>query len=223
MLSTIEQIRKGIDREEFDYQVLITTLKGYSRPRDKITALLRAGQIIRVRKGLYIFGPDYRRRPYSREILANLIYGPSYISLEYALSYHGLIPERVETLTSVTTGRTRTFTSPVGVFTYHMTPLPAFQTGMTRVELDDGGAFLMATPEKALVDKIFADRTSEIRTIKGLETYLFDDLRIDQDLFDKLNRSDMNDYVNRYASSKLQLLGSLLRRHQRQEREENHA
>ncbi|HON39392.1 MAG: type IV toxin-antitoxin system AbiEi family antitoxin domain-containing protein [Desulfomonilia bacterium] len=223
MPSAIEQIRKTVNREEFDYQVLTSSLKGYSYPRDKITNLLREGQIIRVKKGLYIFGPDYRRRPYSREILANLIYGPSYISLEYALAYHGLIPERVEALTSVTTGRTRTFTTPVGVFTYHMIPLPAFQVGMTRVELDDGGAFLIATPEKALLDKIFVDRTSEIRTLKGLEAYLFEDLRIDQDLFSKLDKSAIFDYVNHYSSAKLQLLSGLLRKHQRQESEEGHA
>ncbi|HOO47125.1 MAG TPA: hypothetical protein PLM29_12895 [Deltaproteobacteria bacterium] len=215
----IEQIRKSINREEFDYQVLTSGLKGYSYPRDKITDLLREGQIIRVKKGLYIFGPDYRRRPYSREILANLIYGPSYISLEYALSYHGLIPERVEALTSVTTGRTRTFATPVGVFTYHMIPLPAFQSGMTRVELDDGGAFLIAAPEKALVDKLFVERSFEIRTLKGLEVYLFDDLRIDQDLFSKLDSNSIFDYVDHYRSLKLQLLSSLLRKSQRQEGE----
>jgi len=221
--SVIERIRKAVNREEFDYQVLTSSMKGYSFPRDKITGLLREGQIIRVKKGLYIFGPDYRRRPYSREILANLIYGPSYISLEYALSYHGLIPERVEALTSVSTGRTRTFTTPVGVFTYHMIPLPAYQTGMKRVEQDDGGAFLIATPEKALVDKIYIDRSSDIRTLKGLEVYLFQDLRIDQDLFYKLNSSSIFDYVDRYSSAKLQLLSTLLRKSHRQESEDSHA
>jgi predicted transcriptional regulator of viral defense system len=219
----IEQIRKAINREEFDYQVITTCLKGYSYPRDKITDLLREGQIIRVKKGLYIFGSDYRRRPYSREILANLIYGPSYISLEFALSYHGLIPERVEILTSVTTGRSRTFTTTVGVFKYHMIPIPAFQSGMTRVELDDGGGFLIAAPEKSLVDKLFIDRSSGIRTLKGLEVYLFDDLRIDRDLFSKLNSSYISDYADRYRSSRLKLLSTLLRKHQRQESEEGHA
>ncbi len=80
-----EPIRKMIPYEEFDYQTLLGALKGYARPRDRITALLRKGVIIRVKKGLYVFGEHERRRPYSREILANLIYGPSYISLEYAL------------------------------------------------------------------------------------------------------------------------------------------
>lgn len=223
MPSTIEKIRKDISREEFDYQVLMTCLKGYSRPRDKVTDLLRKEHIIRVKKGLYIFGPDYRKRPYSREILANLIYGPSYISLEYALSYYGLIPERVETLTSVTTGRSRTFTTPVGLFTYRMISLPAFQTGMTRIELDDGGAFLIATPEKALVDKIFIDPGAEMRTLKGLEEYLFENLRADRDILARLDVTRAVEAAERYRSSKLRVLINLLRKNQRQESEAGHA
>jgi len=219
----IEQIRKAINREEFDYQVLMTCLKGYSRPRDKITDLMRKKQIIRVKKGLYIFGQEYRKRPYSREILANLIYGPSYISLEYALSYHGLIPERVESLTSVTTGRSRIFTTPVGLFTYRMIPLPAFQTGMTRIELDDGGAFLIATREKALVDKIFIDRDAERRTLKGLEEYLFENLRIDPVLLGRLDIGQAFEFAACYRSSKLRVLGNLLRKIQKQESEAGYA
>jgi hypothetical protein len=59
---------------------------------------LRKGAIIRVKRRLYIFGEDYRRRPFSRKMPANLIDGPTYISLEYALHYFGLIPERVEAI-----------------------------------------------------------------------------------------------------------------------------
>ena len=127
ILSTMEFIRRHILHEEFDYQTLLHGLGQYSRPRDKISDLLRKGVIIRVKKGIYIFGEDYRRRPYSREILANLIYGPSYISLEYALHYFGLIPERVEAVTSVTTGRSRRYATPIGLFRYRMIPLPAFR------------------------------------------------------------------------------------------------
>ena len=73
----IEILRKRINGEEFDYQTLIECLKEYSNPRAKITQLLRKGIIVRVKKGLYIFGEAYRRRPYSKELLANLIYeGP---------------------------------------------------------------------------------------------------------------------------------------------------
>ena len=98
-------IRSRIQTEIFDYQTLTDALKDLSAPRDKTTLLLRQGVIIRVKKGLYVFGDKYRRYPYSKELLANLVYGPSYVSLDYALAYHGLIPERVEALTSVTPNR----------------------------------------------------------------------------------------------------------------------
>ena len=92
-------LREQIGREEFDYPALMGALSQYANPRDKVTSLLRRGTIVRVKKGLYVFGEAYRRRPYSRELLANLIYGPSFVSLDYALAFHGLISERVEVIT----------------------------------------------------------------------------------------------------------------------------
>ena len=92
----MRDLRQRVGREEFDYQALMAALPEYANPRDKVTVLLRRGDIIRVKKGFYVFGDELRRRPYSRELLANLIYGPSFVSLDSALSFHGLIPERVE-------------------------------------------------------------------------------------------------------------------------------
>jgi hypothetical protein len=91
-------LRQRIEHEEFDYQILLDALREYSNPRDKISDLLDKGVIIRVKKGLYVFGVQYRRRPIVREILANLIYGPSYLSLEYALasSFHFMLSSRWE-------------------------------------------------------------------------------------------------------------------------------
>ena len=83
----------------FDYTTLVSALSDFRKPRDKITKLLERGTLIRVKKGLYCFNEVLRKRLLSREYLANLIYGPSYVSLEYALAFHGLIPERVETVT----------------------------------------------------------------------------------------------------------------------------
>src|SRR5665648_710566 len=102
-------LRHRIPHEEFDYQVLLDALSGYSRPRAKITVLLRNGVIVRIKKGLYVFGKEERRKPLCPELLANLVYGPSCVSLEYALAWHALIPERVETVTSVTCGRSRAY------------------------------------------------------------------------------------------------------------------
>ena len=110
----MKDLRQRIGREEFDYPALMAALSGYANPRDRVTTLLRRGDILRVKKGLYVFGDQLRRRPYSRELLANLVYGPSLVSLDSALSFHGLIPERVEAMTSVTTKRPKAFDTPSG-------------------------------------------------------------------------------------------------------------
>ena len=207
----IEAIRKKISQEEFDYQTLLDCLKEYARPRDKISDLIKKRVIIRVKKGLYIFGDEYRRRPYSREILANLIFGPSYISLDYALQHYGLIPERVEALTSVTTGRSHRISTPVGLFTYRMIPLEAFRIGMDRIEIDNGRAFLMATPEKALADKLHEGRGMEIQSQKALSRYLEENLRIDPSALRGLKPAELDAIARRYRSRKITLLNDLLR------------
>ena len=80
-------------------------LQHLKAPHRKIHSLLKSGALIRVKKGLYILGDAYREEPISLLLLGNLIYGPSYISQEYALQYHGLIPERVDLVTSMTCNR----------------------------------------------------------------------------------------------------------------------
>ena len=217
----IETIRKKIPYEEFDYQTLQVCLSGYAHPRDKISDLLKKGAIIRIKKGLYIFGDDYRRRPYSREILANLIYGPSYISLDFALQHYGLIPERVEVLTSVTTGRSRKFFTPVGLFTYHKIPLKAFRMGMARVELDDERAFLMATPEKALADKLQAGRGLDIRAQRDVRDYMDNNLRIDPAVLGDLNPTALDAMALAYRSRKIRLLSEVAGRARKGEQEGN--
>lgn len=203
---------KSIPYEEFDYQTLLDAVHGYARPRMKISGMLAKGDIIRVKKGLYILGEPLRRRPFCRELLANLIYGPSYVSLEYALHYHGLTPERVEALTSVTCGRSRTFDTPVGTFSYRMIPLEAFRTGMDRVELDDGRSFLVAIPEKALADRIVADRGAGISTQKELHDYLLSSLRIDPASLRELDPVRVAEIARVYRSRRVKLLADLISR-----------
>jgi len=201
-----------IPHEEFDYQTLLDTVRGYAQPRMKISSLLAKGIIVRVKKGLYIYGESQRRRPFCRELLANLIYGPSYVSLEYALHYHGLIPERVETVTSVTYGRSRSFDTPVGTFTYRMIPLEAFRTGMDRVEQDAGRAFLIAIPEKALADRIVAERGAGITTRKELHDYLLTNLRIDPTALSELDPARLLEIAGHYRSRRVKLLADLVSR-----------
>jgi predicted transcriptional regulator of viral defense system len=205
-------IYRQIKRQEFDYQTLLDVLKDYKHPRDKITDFMRKGVIVRIKKGLYVFGDDYRDRPYSRELLANLIYGPSYISLETALQHHGLIPERVEAFTSVTTGRSRRFDTPAGLFIYRQVPLEAYRVGMTRVEVKGDLAYLIATAAKALSDKIREDRGTGIKNIKTMREYLEDNLRIDPSELAKLDPDEIDEYARRYRSRKLNLLAGVVRR-----------
>ncbi|MBI5655307.1 MAG: hypothetical protein HZC44_00175 [Geobacter sp.] len=202
----------SIRYEEFDYQTLLDAVRSYAHPRMKISALLAKGAIIRIKKGLYVFGESRRRRPYSRELLANLIYGPSYLSMEFALHYHGMIPERAETVTSVTPGRSRTFVTPVGTFSYRMIPMEAFRTGMDQVELDEGRFFLIAIPEKALADRVVAERGADITTQKELHEYLLASLRVDESSLKGLDPVRLEEVARHYRSRRVRLLADLVSR-----------
>jgi hypothetical protein len=207
-----EPLRNKFPYEEFDYQTLLDAIKGYAQPRMKISSLMAKGAIIRVKKGLYVFGESERRQPFCRELLANLIYGPSYVSLEYALHYHGLTPEWVETVTSVTCGRSRTFDTPVGTFSYRMIPMEAFRTGMDQIELEAGRHFLLAIPEKALADRVVADRGAGITNQSGLHDYLLTNLRIDPSGLRGLDPARLVEIARHYRSRRVKLLADLIGR-----------
>jgi len=208
----IDELREHIEGEEFDYQVLLDHLREYERPRDKITDLLKQKTIIRIKKGIYVFGKKYARRPISREVLANMIYGPSYISLNYALHYHALIPERVEAVTSVTCKRSRRFSTPVGLFIYRGIPMKAYQIGIDQVTLEDKRSFLIALPEKALCDKIDQDRGTAISTHAEMQTYLIDNLRLDAEDLRKMDVALILEIAERYRSRKIKLLAKVIQR-----------
>jgi predicted transcriptional regulator of viral defense system len=201
----VSQLRGRIQRDIFDYQQLQECLRDYAKPRDKISMLLRRGHIVRIKKGLYVFGDSYRRAPASRELMANLIYGPSYISMEYALGFHGLIPERVESVTSATTGQSRQFSTPFGVFTYRKLAPARYANGAELVKSGEA-TFLIATPEKALIDLVWADKRFNSGTPAELASYLEEDLRIDAKRLAKLNRNRLRTIATAYCSRKITLL-----------------
>lgn len=115
--------------------------------------------------------------PYSRETLANLIYGPSCISLDYALSHYGLIPERVEVITSITPNRNKFFKTPVGNFSYRYIKNDKYYSGITFYQQDELHYSLIATKEKAIIDKLYF--TPKLDTIKDLKKYLYENLRME--------------------------------------------
>jgi hypothetical protein len=209
-MATIQDIRQTIRTDVFDYQQLMDCLQGYAKPRDRIRVLLRSGDIVRVKKGLYVFGEAHRGSPLLREILANLIYGPSYISLDYALSYYGFIPERVVVVTSVTVSRSRRFDTPLGRFTYRSLSGRKYSIGIDQQALADEQHFLIATPAKALADKIWTDHRFTPRKIGDFRTYLHEDLRIPPDVLSSTDWTPLALIAEQYGSRKIRLLRDYL-------------
>lgn len=173
--------------EVFDYGFLMAHLKDFKAPHRKITTLLQSGAIIRIKKGLYILGADYRHSPVHRGLLANLLFGPSYVSGEYALSYYGFIPERVMVVTSMTSKRKKKFDTPTGAFSYDHIHLKYFSVGVNWQPLSNQTHFLIASPEKALADTIQKHRN--LKTKKEIRDHLLDNMRVD---LEKLQTLDMN-------------------------------
>ncbi len=158
----------------FDYTYLMDRLKAYRSPRSKITRMLQQQEIIRVKKGLYVLAPEYGGN-IDPLVLSNLIYGPSYVSLESALSYWGMIPERVEEVTCMTNKRNKLFETPVGRFSYHYLNNRIFPIGRKQAYAGNL-CFLMASREKALCDKL---ATLPLTTEQDIAQLLEFDLRVD--------------------------------------------
>ena len=200
----IYELKNRIDGEIIDFNQLNAALSHYAHPRGKINAWLKSGELIRVKKGLYVFCRVASRHAYSIELLANLIYGPSAISLRYALSYYGLIPEAVHTITSITSKRNKQFSTPVGDFTYRYLPPAKYTMGIQLEQQAHHTHFLIASPEKALCDTIMlSERNLTIDSEDALETFLFDDLRMDEAAFKKLSISSIKQIADCYHNPRL--------------------
>ena len=204
------RVRRAIPYEEVDTATLRQALSSYASPDDKIGDMVRRGELLRVRKGLYAVAPEYREAPLSLEIMANILYGPSYLTLEYALSWYGMMPERATELTSVCLGRSREFRSAVGNFSYCSIRKAAYTEGYVLTAIPDGRTFLMATREKALVDIIENRRSIPIRSRKEMGTRLLRDLRMDELALMDLDVEKVSQYASRYGSHKTKLLVDFL-------------
>ena len=173
---------------ELDYNFVMDCLKQYQNPRVKLHHLLKIGALIRIKKGLYVFNPKVSKYSYCVETLANMIYGPSYISLEWACEYWHLIPERVFVITNVTTKRSKEFNTPIGLFTYDHLPIKAYSMGFTYMSFSENQSALIATKEKALIDLVILRRGFS-PSIKDLKETLFEDFRVEESDFFSFNRS----------------------------------
>ncbi|MBN9383427.1 MAG: hypothetical protein J0H74_21905 [Chitinophagaceae bacterium] len=178
------------------HHLMAWLLRNYQQPNDKIHHLLKKGVLQQIRRGLYIAGPAIRASRPEPFLLANHILGPSYISLESSLSYHGLIPEKVYTITSVTTKATREYTTPLGRFSYTRLPLPYYSYGIQSIEIMPQQRVLIASAEKALFDKIITTAGVEFRSKTSVLTYMENDLRLDIDNLKKLDIQSMGTWLS---------------------------
>ena len=106
-----------------------------------------------------------------------MIFGPSYVSEDSALAHYGMIPEHVPTVTSTAFLRRRSYETPIGEFHFNVTQKGCYAFGVARVELDEQRAYLIATPEKALFDRLY--HTPDLGTREAMREYLFGSMRLD--------------------------------------------
>ena len=204
------ELKKHMLHGVMDYIQLMSCLRDYEAPHRKINLLLKSGTLVRVKKGLYVLGENYRDEPICLELLANLIYGPSYISQEYALQYHGLIPERVVTVTSMTCKRNKHFITPLGSFRYTYLNLRRFRVGVDWPPFRPNIRLLIASPEKALVDTLMQHR--DIKTIHDMSTHLIENMRIDINRLQKFDLNRLEKICKAYRHPVINLFFNLLKR-----------
>jgi hypothetical protein len=134
-------------------------------------------EIIRLKPGLFLLSPEYRKTHPHPFVIAALLHSPSHVSLESALSYHGLIPEAVYQVSSVTSVRSRRFETPIGVFTFKRVPASHPRVGVKAVKFNDRSWAFIGTPLRTIADFIYLQK--QISWEKdGLE-FLTESMRIE--------------------------------------------
>ena len=186
---------KEYSEQPLNKQLLMDLLKEYKRPYDKIDELVKQELLVQLKRGLYIPGTKLDISSPEPLLIANHLYGPSYISLDTALSYWGLIPERVYEISSVTTNNSKIYKTAVGRFTYKKMPLPYYSFGIRQVQLTKKQTVLMASMEKALCDKIIATPGVLLRSVKQTLELLIEDFRIDENYLRKFEVSTISSWL----------------------------
>lgn len=168
----------------------------------RLNALLKravgCGEVLRIVRGLYCLDKRFIRAPINPLELAQLIQGPSYISMESGLAYHGWIPEAVYTITSASVERSRVFDTPLGMFSFTRVPQFRFYAGVTRIETENGGSFLMAEPLKALADYVYVHHCHWDSVTPVLES-----LRVDEGSLKELKSDAFDLLMNQYRAAEV--------------------
>lgn len=173
------KLLSAFNGQPITHQILTGLLHEYKSPNDKIKALKDKGVLKFVKRGLYIPGENANMQIPESSLIANHIYGPSYLSMETALSHYGLIPERVYAVTSMTIKGSKDFRTSIGLYSYSHLPLPYYAFGIKNVELQENQHVIMASAEKALADKIVSTPGVLLRSMNSAREYVVENLRVE--------------------------------------------
>lgn len=187
--------------------LILELLSDYQRPNDKISELLKSKELVSIRRGLYIPGPKMDLPTPEPFLIANHLRGPSYVSLESALSYWNAIPERAYEVSSVTIKTSKLYKTSVGRFSYQQLKIPYYSYGIKHIEYSPKQTILIAAPEKALCDKIVLTPKIHLRSIKQTREFLMEDLRMDKEVLSSLDTKVMELWIkNAPKKSSLKIL-----------------
>lgn len=177
------------------HQLVSDVLADYQRPNDKISELIKNGSLISLRRGLYIPGPESDLPIPHLFVIANHLRGPSYVSLESALSYWGMIPERVHEITSVTIKTSYTYDTPVGRFQYRHLASPYYSFGIRREKVAENQYVMIASREKALCDQIVQTPGVILRSRIQTLDFLLEDMRMDEEDLSELDIQSIESWL----------------------------
>ncbi len=163
-----------------------------------IKRAIKNGEILKIRRGLYCLAPKFQKNIVNVYGLAEQIYGPSYISLESALSHHGWIPEAVYCCTSVCLNSSKEFNTPFGVYSYQRIPQKVLYLDVQRHVDANGNIIFIASPLKALIDYVYIHkmRWNKISDI-------FESLRIEDEYLTDIDTLSLKELKNNYSNKRI--------------------
>lgn len=211
----MRELERALDRYPsriIEHATLSSILENlaYKRINDKIVQLKKKDILTPLKSGLYVYNPLYNNRLLSKEIIANILLGPSYVSLDFALWFHELIPESVYEITSITIKRSKSFKTPYGVFSYTKIKKELFNIGL-EIKSSKSGNFMIASKEKALCDKVYFTKNIDLRSQKAMMEFLEDDLRIDMDELEDCDIKIFEEYAKISKSKKIEVLTKVIK------------
>lgn len=178
MYELLERLRGKFGNLPFAADVVKGELVDFSAANAKVSSLVRAGYLIRIKKGFFCLSPRLTGKDVNAYAVANCLYGPSYVSFETVLANEGLIDDRAVEVVSAVNRRGKMYDTPIGRFSYVTVPPRWFSIGVRSRKVNDSRV-LVASREKALADVLFAKANLRIVSPKSLKSFLQEDLRFD--------------------------------------------